>query len=88
VFDAWALGLEVVTTEEPPGSTGWAIAVPRRDPEAIARELAALAATPDRRRRFSEASRARASALADDLPDRLADFRELYRATLERQERD
>jgi glycosyltransferase involved in cell wall biosynthesis len=79
LVDAWALGLPVVTTETAAGLGELAIAVPRRDPGAIAAALAALAASPSRRRAPAEPGRLQAPTGSTDPVER---FCELYRRTL------
>jgi glycosyltransferase involved in cell wall biosynthesis len=74
-------GLPFVATARRAGlPKGGGIAVPRRNPRAIADGLARLAADPDLRRRMGRAGRQSQSILT--LDDHLAELQRLYRDTL------
>jgi glycosyltransferase involved in cell wall biosynthesis len=80
-LSAEAAGVPLVATERAhlPGDGG--IAVPRRDPRAMADALGRLAADPELRARLAQAARAR-SRRRDHLQEHLARLEDLYRRAL------
>lgn len=86
ITEALLLELPVVTTHRrsrppPPAPDDQIFLVPKRDPEALAEKLGALAADPGRRRRVGEAERLPADQ-RPSLEDYLAELDDLYRRTL------
>ncbi len=85
VAEAHAMGLPVVASErgvlDASMSDDAALVAPRRDPHALAENLARVAGDPDLRRRLGERGRARVTQ-DFDLPQQLARFEELYRDLL------
>jgi glycosyltransferase involved in cell wall biosynthesis len=81
---AQACGIPFVATGRPglPGDAG--IAVPRRNPPAIAEALARLAGDPALRARMGRAGRARARSFAALQADHLRRLENLYRRLLNR----
>jgi colanic acid/amylovoran biosynthesis glycosyltransferase len=80
---AQSLGVPVVATRRPHLAPDSALAVPRRDPVALADALARLAAEPGLRAGLAEAGRRRSGGFAT-VEDHVAALEALYRRVLER----